>query len=87
MALRMLPNRSKLNRSSPGESDGTVRRTASFACALALIGVGSYLLLRIFLTVAQHAGSHGRLGIVAAVITALGGYLLWADFIKAPPNG
>jgi hypothetical protein len=55
---------------------GPVRRTASFACALALIGVGSYLLLRIFLTVAQHAGSHGRLGIVAAVITALGGYLL-----------
>jgi hypothetical protein len=66
---------------------GPVRRTASLACALALIGVGSYLLLRIFLTVAQHGASHGRLGIVAAVITALGGYLLWADFIKATPKG
>jgi hypothetical protein len=66
---------------------GPVRRTASFACALALIGVGLYLLLRIFLTVARHGGSHGRLGIVAAVITALGAYLLWAAFIKATPKG
>jgi hypothetical protein len=62
-----------------------MRRTASFACALALIGVGSYLLLRIFLTVAQHGGFHGHLGIVAAVMTVLGGYWLW-DFIKATPN-
>jgi hypothetical protein len=63
---------------------GPVRRTASFAFALALIGVGSYLLLTVGLT---HGGFHGRLGIVAAVMTVLGGYWLWADFIKATPNG
>jgi hypothetical protein len=63
-----------------------MRRTASIACALSLISVGSYLLLRVFLTVAQHGGSHGRLGMVAVAITALGGYWLWEDFIKATPN-
>jgi hypothetical protein len=61
----------------------STRRTVSFACALALIGVGSYLLLAVGLT---HGGFHGRLGIVAAVMTALGGYWLWADLTKASPN-
>jgi hypothetical protein len=65
----------------------SMRRTVSFACALALIGVGSYLLLRIFLTVAQHGGSHGRIGMVAAVMTVLGGYWLWEDFIKGTSKG
>ena len=60
-----------------------MRRTASFAFALALIGVGSYLLLNVRLT---HGGFHGRLGIVAAVMTVLGGYWLWADLIEATPN-
>jgi hypothetical protein len=60
-----------------------MRRTASFACALALIGVGSYLLLS---CPPQHGGSHGRLGMVAVVMTVLGGYWLWEDFIKATPN-
>ena len=60
----------------------SMRRTASFACALALIGVGLYLLLTVGLT---HGGFHGHLGIVAAVMTVLGGYWLW-DFIKATPN-
>jgi len=62
---------------------GPVRRTASFAFALALIGVGAYLLLTIGLT---HGRFHGRLGIVAAVMIMLGGYWLWADLIKASPN-
>jgi hypothetical protein len=66
---------------------GAVRRTASIACALVLIGVGSYLLLSTFLAVAQHGGSHGRLGIVAVVIIVFGGYGLWADFIKVTPKG
>ena len=50
---------------------------------LALIGVGSYLLLTVGLT---HRGFHGRLVMVAAVMTVLGGYLLWENFIKATPN-
>ena len=62
---------------------GAVRQAASFACALALIGVGSYLLLTVGLT---HRGFHGRLVMVAAVMTVLGGYLLWENFIKATPN-
>jgi hypothetical protein len=61
---------------------GPVRRTASFACAVALTGVGLYLLLTVGLT---HGGFHGHLGIVAAVMTVLGGYWPW-DFIKATPN-
>ncbi len=56
-------------------------------CLCASADWRTYLLPRIFLTVTQHGGSHGHLGRVAAVITALGGYLLWADFIKAAPNG
>jgi hypothetical protein len=59
---------------------GPVRRTASFACALALIGVGLYLLVG-----PTHGGFHGHLGIVAAVMTVLGGYWLW-DFTRATPN-
>jgi hypothetical protein len=62
---------------------GPVRRTASFACALALIGVGSYLLLTVRLT---HGGFHGRLGIVAVVMIVLGGYWMWADVIEATSN-
>jgi hypothetical protein len=62
---------------------GPVRRAANFACALALIGVGSYLLLIVGLT---HGRLHGHLGMVAAVMTVLGGYWLWENFIKATPN-
>jgi hypothetical protein len=62
---------------------GPVRQTASFACALALIGVGSYLLLTVGLT---HGVFYNRRGIVAVAMTVLGGYLLWENFIKATPN-
>jgi hypothetical protein len=60
-----------------------MRQTASFACALALIGVGSYLLLTVGL---RHGAFHNHLAIVAAAMTVLGGYLLWESFIKATPN-
>jgi hypothetical protein len=60
-----------------------MRRSAGFAFVLALIGVGSYLLLTVGLT---HGGFHGRLGIVAAVMVVLGGYWMWADLIKPIPN-
>ena len=61
---------------------GPLSRTVNIACALALIGVGSYLLLSTVLAVVQHRGFHGRLGIMAAVMTVFGGYWLWVDFIK-----
>jgi len=61
---------------------GPLSRTLSLACAVTLIGVGSYLLLSVLLTVVQHRGFHGRVGIMAAVMTVFGGYWLWVDFIK-----
>jgi hypothetical protein len=63
-----------------------VRRTVSLACALALVGVGSYFLVTVVMTSVRHGSFHGRLGIVAAVVTLLGGYWLWVNFIKATPN-
>ena len=66
---------------------GPVRRTLlNVACALALVGVGSYVLLTTVMTVVQHGGSHARLGIVAAVMIGFGGYWLWVDLIKGTPN-
>jgi hypothetical protein len=55
-----------------------VMRVVSLACALALIGVGSYLLVDI---VVRHEG-FGRLGLVAPVMIVLGEYLLWVELPK-----
>ena len=60
-----------------------LRSTVSLVCALALVGVGSYLLVTSAMTVVQHGRLHGHLGIMAAVVTVLGGYWLWVDIIKA----
>jgi hypothetical protein len=49
---------------------------ASIACALTLIGVGSYLLVDIVL---RHEGVR-RLGLVAPMMIVFGGYLLWVEF-------
>jgi hypothetical protein len=79
MALRMLPNRSKLNGSSPGVSDGT--REAN--CKLCLCASADWRWLVLATNRwADTRGFHGRLGIVAAVMTVLGGYWLWADLIR-----
>jgi hypothetical protein len=63
-----------------------VTRTVSLACALALLGVGSYFLVTSAMTVVQHSRLHGRLGIVAALVALLGAYCLWVDVIKAKPS-
>lgn len=63
-----------------------VTRTVSLACALALLGVGSYFLVTGAMTVVQHGRLHGRLGIVAAVVTVLGGYWLWLALMRSTPN-
>jgi hypothetical protein len=56
-----------------------MRVVASIACALTLIGVGSYLLVDIVL---RHEGL-GRLGLMAPMMIVFGGYLLWMEFPKA----
>jgi len=61
-------------------------RTVTLACALALAGVGSYFLVTSAMTVVQHGRLHGRLGIVAAVITVLGVYWLWLALTRSTPN-
>jgi len=63
-----------------------VRRTVSLACALALLGVGSYFLVTSAMTVVQHGRLHGRLGIVAAMVALLGAHCLWVDVIRAAPK-
>jgi hypothetical protein len=63
-----------------------VTRTVSLACALALLGVGSYFLVTSTMTVVQHGRLYGRLGIVAAVMVLLGAYWLWVAVIKATPS-
>jgi hypothetical protein len=63
-----------------------VRRTVSLACALALLGVGSFFLVTSAMTVVQHGRLHGRLGIVAALVALVGAYCLWVDVIKAAPK-
>ena len=63
-----------------------VRRTANLACALALLGVGSYFLVTSAMTVVQHGRLHGRLGIVAAMVALLGAHCLWVDVIRATPS-
>ena len=63
-----------------------VTRTVSLACALALLGVGSYLFVISAMTVVQHGRLHGRLGIVAALGALLGAYCLWVDVIRAKPS-
>ena len=63
-----------------------LRRTATVACALALLGVGSYLFVISVMTVVQHGRLHGRLGIVAAVVTLLGAWWLWVDVIRSTPK-
>jgi len=63
-----------------------VKATVSLACALALVGVGLYLLVTSAMTVVQHGRLHGRLGIVAAVVIVLGGYWLWVALIQCTPR-
>jgi hypothetical protein len=62
---------------------GPVRRTVCLICALALIGAGLYLLCSI-LMYAESLSS--RMITAAAVMTFLGSYWLWVDFIKATPE-
>jgi hypothetical protein len=61
-------------------------RTVSLVIALALLGVGSYFLVTSTMTVVQHGRSHGRLGMVAVVVTVLGGYWLWLALMRATPS-
>jgi hypothetical protein len=63
---------------------GPVRRAINLACALAL--TGTYLLFDIVLTVYQQGGFRGRIVMAAVLMTVLGGYWLWVDFIKATPT-
>ncbi len=65
---------------------GSIRRTINLTCALALTGAGVYLLFDIVVTVSQGGGFRGLLVMAAVLMTVVGAYWLWVDFVKATPS-